>query len=356
MKIRNKKGKAIVSIETDGFLYCYKNEVYLTADWPDNMGSVGRILSIANSQNEACTLSEEINYSLTFDEETTEKTLSAILQIFPSAEYKVSEILITYLHQLNTTNFKESASNTVSAYYPYMGCNEDDDLVLTQSKRFLNPDRVEFYKKLIKENLFPRIVVLEKYSTVRNYLGNAQVKRSPRFIVDGHHKLKAYEALKIPARAILFSYQENSEVSKKNIENKEALILDVWHFFNEENIYHFIKHHPQCFVGNDKRIKEYNTLMDNYLRKTNNLRYGQWADLIRSNYQSQDPLKREWVLDRLKVIFESTLAGSVKSTYLWNDKESRRLGNAFYISNMNDFDVWTEKAIGIAYSKLANST
>lgn len=346
----------MVSIETDGYLYCYKNKVYLTADWPDNAGSMGRILSIYKNQNEALILSKEINDSLIFDKKLSEKTLNNILQIFPSGEYDISEIEVTYLHQLNITNFKETFVSTINGYYPYMGCTKGDDLVLTQSKRFLNSDRIKYYENLIKEKVFPKIIVLESSFSEVNDLGCKVIHASPRFIVDGHHKLRAYENLNIPARVIIFSYKINSENGKKNITNNQSLLFDVWHLLEEKDIVDFIKHKPQCFVGTDKNIKQYNVLMDDYLKKTDNLIYGNWSNLIHLNYKTNDQLKKQWVLDRLKVIYESIIEDSVKATYLYGDIEGSRTGNYFYISNIDDFDLWTKKAIGISYSRIAGKT
>jgi hypothetical protein len=333
----------VVSIETDGYFYCYKNKVYLIADWGDHAGSVGRILSIYKNQNEAQALSKQINNSLIFDEKLSEKILNDILQIFPSGDYNISEIEVTYLDQLNITNFKELAVSTVNGYYPYMGCFKGDDLVLTQSKRFLNSDRVKYYENLIKEKVFPKIIVLEESFSEINDLGYKAIHASPRFIVDGHHKLKAYENLNIPAKIILFSHKINPEIGKRNIKNNQALLFDIWHLLEEKHILDFIKYKPLCFIGNNKNIKKYNTLMDNYLRETDSLIYGNWSNLIHLNYKTKDQLKKQWVLDRLKVIYESIIDGSVKTTYLWGDTESSRTGNCFYISNIDDFDLWTKK-------------
>lgn len=351
MKFLNRNGKAIVNIETNGFLYCYKNKEYLAADWPDCAGSMGRILSLYKEHHFAVALDREINEALVFDTEITKKTVKDLLQIFPCGDYEVSEIEVNFLHQLNLTEFKETDQSTLSSYYPYMGCTKNDDLVLTQSKRFLDQDRIEYYEKLIKGRIFPRVVILEK-SFKEKKVGYEVLHRSPRFIVDGHHKLKAYENLQIPAHAILFSLNEKPDIAKQKIEESQALLLDVWHFLDEEIIYFHIKYNPQCFTEKTNQAKLYNHLMDNYLKRTNNLRYGNWVKLIHENYNTKNHLKKQWVLNKLKVIHESVMTGSVKETYMWGDTESMQTGKCFSITNSNDFDIWTEKALGTPFSRI----
>jgi hypothetical protein len=347
MKISNKDGQGIVDIDTDGFLYCYKSNVYLTADWPDCRGGGDRIIAISKDRDEAHVLPNQINDSLTFDKKITKKTAHDILQILPSGDYEISEIESDFSPQLNTEYYSETAVCTVSAYLPYLDCN----FVLIQSKRFLDSDRVKYYENLISKKVFPKIIVFEKtFNEVDS--GFDVTHRSPGFIVDGHHKLKAYENLKIPARVAVFSLKESSVVARNNIRKKYALVLDIWNILEEENICLFIKYHPQCHIGTDDTTKQYNALLDTYLRKTDNLRYGDWSGMLHTNHKSKDVLKREWAFNRLKVLYESIVEGSIKSTYFIEDAEDRRTGNCFYISNTDDFDLWTEKIIGVPYSKI----
>lgn len=97
----------------------------------------------------------------------------------------------------------------------------DHYIICTQHQAYLNRSRVSFYERLISEGSRPPILV---YQSLHNYYNS-----TGSFLIDGHHKLKAYENLSInpPVIEILEYCENQNEETKNELINKLRLADEV---------------------------------------------------------------------------------------------------------------------------------
>lgn len=197
------EGLSIIQILSDGFCTCFKSiSDVLVASWPDCEGSLGQYYALSGyslSKKIRCTY--ELNQVLMFGESlgyTNEDLFHEInnfLKLFSPGTYHV--YLLNKEHDLSYIIFSANYGNgsTMTSeksmrgwYYPLCF---DINLFSTLPEEKINNERVDYYIDLIKNGIFPKAIIYH-----HNYYGTqTQINMSgcEYYIVDGHHKLKAYE-------------------------------------------------------------------------------------------------------------------------------------------------------------------
>jgi hypothetical protein len=112
--------------------------------------------------------------------------LKPLLRLFSGGKY---HIVLHYKPSICTRNhpFESSADDTFSyssnfstVSMSFYDLNCERRVIKTQSEDWINPDRVEFYRNRIRQKKFPIIFAI--------YVNSDEL-----YILDGHHKYKAYE-------------------------------------------------------------------------------------------------------------------------------------------------------------------
>lgn len=216
MKTLVTEGQNIIKILSDGFASCLIIEKALTVNWPDCRGSVGEYYSISNySSEERQQLTIELNNVLiNGSDEQILNSIIIFLNLFTNGEY---EIGITELDKetssffhLNQVLYSESVPENErfsGSFYPYP--YENLNYFFTIPDNSLNSERIDFYIDQIKNGARPKIIVFESFN-----LKNSEY--SSNYIIDGHHKLKAYLKLdiNIPAVSILKFENETNQTEE----------------------------------------------------------------------------------------------------------------------------------------------
>lgn len=233
--VSNETGEGILSIRNFDIGDMLFTKVSETITWYDCHGSVGKYVCQINnlkSLNKQV-LTTELNQILNSGSEIKLTTLlernNEFLRIFPKRKleitiydpdkypsdesgfyFKFKEWDIVYPKQIKKSNenlmagkflqyFEESVRNynyvpgdivsfSSSGFYDGRSCY----FIATQQESDLDNERVKYYEKLIKEGKRPYCVVFN----------NSTNDSNNHYLIDGHHKLKAYQNLKSNPRVL----------------------------------------------------------------------------------------------------------------------------------------------------------
>jgi hypothetical protein len=108
------------------------------------------------------------------------------------------------------------------------------DLVATQPKESIDLNRVKFYKEEISKGKRPFAIVISKFISTeeKNSDGTTSISQydSANFVLDGHHKLLAYQELKIyPPILSITSFPDKMEDLKFDM-NEVKNVIFSWQY------------------------------------------------------------------------------------------------------------------------------
>ena len=252
MKITNNNPSSPIEFLYDGFIFMLKIKNRKIINWPDCAGSVGQLLRIYNRE-ENLLLEKKINEDLLKDP-IPQETIDTILKVLPSREYLISKQSFSeYYVVSNIVSTEQELFAT--GYYPF----HDDIFMFTQPKSTINPERVEYYKTLIKSGARPKVVTF--HIDFPNEYG--VYDETPYFIIDGHHKALAYESLKMNIEVLNF---ESESFFKDRMDDKNRLLLlDLIDVLDLDSIIHIMKNNPRIYHDDSENGKKYNRYFDSML-------------------------------------------------------------------------------------------
>lgn len=331
-------GQDVIDVLSDGFVTCLKIKKPVALDWPDCAGSSGRYFSFAANGER---MTEQFNeVMITGEDSAIFDVMTGFLDLFSSGEYTV---YITRSHGEEMLLHSDQLVNRLNSYYNPMG----DNLLFTQPYSEINPERVKEYEGMILKGMRPKAVVLEAvFTDVTLYKGSQSVRtiRSPLFILDGHHKLLAYENLGISPELVRITKERTG---KEGFYTNDDFYFEFDYFLTDDAKQHMISHRPKLLADNSPRSKKYNLQFDQYLKTTHHVQVAV-LELFKKAWNAAGNEKKDWLLPKLSMLRDRNF--SEKKLWLnyheYTEKYPQGVWNGMHIHSQADFDTWFGKMFG----------
>jgi len=312
MKIENSNN--IIKIRFDGFLSCLYIKKPRAVDWPDHGGSVARYFACLPLNKWDKELQNEIESRVSKVQSIEDLKNSGFLDLLETGEYqfeiyKDQPTSITYntnLYNSNETihwwtkkqlgNHRGAKPYFLSSFYPY-----GLQLMFTQPFETLDPDRIKHYEEEIKKGERPMAIAIRvmigKQESEDSYQDTSY--NSTKYILDGHHKLVAYQNLNIKPNFILINRTNNgtaNEYDESALPNLKPYLLyfQIEHIIN--NGLEIMRHSPRLANFVDEFIKDAPRIEDNLIRS--------FHRSVNFNEYENDPIKKEWFKKRLNILID----------------------------------------------------
>lgn len=336
--INNKTGLGIIDIVSDGFASCLKIDRIVAADCYDGGGTVAHYYEIADFKREdvnaiATRMNEALMHG-SHDQVLDEVT--EFLLLFEPGEYtlKIYENVTSY----------DYASDS---YYP----SRDIFLNLTAHPQTLDEERIRFYMNVINEGHAPKLVVFRKIDrpVPERPSANPDVLdyAEHNFVLDGHHKLMAYERLKVPVALVLITafFEEG-----KSPLDDARLLLDAVPMLSDQFRNHWLLAEPKVLTGDSEEERKYNKLLDQMLRDCERLDIS-FQNLLKTNISSSDPFVRRWAQQRLRAFYSGFgLMQKPKMVYIFLPDKKQWVGE--WCTEPKAFLHWCLRFFGSSYEAL----
>ncbi|WP_343616688.1 hypothetical protein [Flavobacterium sp.] len=216
----------------------------------------------------------------------------SFLNIFSSAQYKVLtqswdltnfDIHKDYFHIKDSTNYSYGYDSRFSLG-PYN--REPCNIMFTISVKNISQERVMFYKDLINKGIKPKIITTGYEDVV--------------FILDGHHKLLAYQLSKIPAEIISITRLDDNS-------NEEWLNLFLDYQFmlsNGERDWIFENQKIGLLTDKTEKSLKYNAVLNTYLKEFEGHISTEVFNLLIESLQSDNEEEKLWGNKKIDILRE----------------------------------------------------
>lgn len=321
-KVEVKNGQGIISIITDGFANALVIEKAVAVNWPDYAGSIGEYYSVSQqSYEKQKELTVGLNAAVTSGADSAVfEAIIPFLDLFTNGEYTVAidslnlewtgiahDKYVTYADGI------EREDGFTYNYYPYAG----DPYLFSRSYNTIDESRVAYYVDRIKEGSRPKAIIYGQY------------------VIDGHHKLLAYQQLRMSAPAVLINKDEASGGLPQNI------IPQIIHVLKKAELTHVLMWNgniADIAIYMDEEITRH---LDVIFREKRTIGID-LAQLLCNAYHSDDKRQHNWALKRLAVLSKNKNQGNRQ--YLPYNTQNKEIGyiewRGLYIENNYDFDQW----------------
>lgn len=335
MEISVTHGKGIIKLLFDGFASCLIIRRPIAVNWPDCRGSVGEYYAVSElSKEEQINMADQLNHALI--EGTEEEIMHGIqdfLQLFENGSYQVFPGTMHFkdsdfhIHRPSPTSKEPLLFDRFfsGGFFPF----KDFNYILTLEINSMDEERVIYYIDRIRKGDQPKALVFSS-------LYHADPEMSTSFIIDGHHKIEAYNRLKMDIPAI-FIYKQNSsyESAQEVIHASRPILSDkeFEHLFqnDDENI-------PEIVYIDDEILT---AELDRILKSTDRIDTGIINILIR-HHQSGSPQDKIWLNKRLEVLRTNCNVG------LFSYKKNIMTFSRNYAEQYKDY-AWFSKIIKHRY-------
>lgn len=304
MEIIVNKGQSIIRILFDDTVSCLVIKRPLAINWPDYMGSVGQYYSTSKFKSlERQKYTDEINHNLTFG--SKEEILNSALKfidLFSNGKYRFSFQNLRLKHSKFLYNSTQESFNgrcTPSFYF-----DNEENYFHTEPKENISQERVDYYYNLIQSGIKPKVIIFQ--SNIE-YLD----EESSVFILDGHHKIKAYQKAGIDICALRIT----------KIEDKVFLTSELYvyaeNMLMKEEYYHFFTNSLRSYIFPDQNAT---TRVDEYLINTIEIKR-EIIDYFISMSKSEEQEKIDWVKQRIANIYRNkNISSGLKLASLKNSR------------------------------------
>lgn len=341
MNVEITNGQNVIQLLFDEFASCLVIDTALTVNWPDCAGSVGEYYALSSySSEKRKTLTDKLNQVLiNGDEKEVFSSIKEFLTLFSNGHYSVS---INKL-KLDKSNFfyeeqvKYSESVPMNrrfsgAFYPYPF--DKSNIFFTVPNSTLDLERVKFYHELIKKGSRPKVITVELYSPVNDDF-------TACYLLDGHHKAKAYIELGMDIPAVQIVKTERVEGHTQAILNASAPILKEFEF-------------EHLLLENDENLEKVNffedefltSKLDDVLAKRNDLGIGVMKLFVNLD-KSKNSKSVLWLVERLKTLSQNITMGNGLRLGYFGFNESLNCNCWMFneINNLEDFNNWVIKTL-----------
>ncbi|WP_289046171.1 hypothetical protein [uncultured Olleya sp.] len=341
MEVEITNGEKIIQLLFDEFASCLVIETALTVNWPDCAGSVGEYYALSSfSSDKRNSLTSKLNEVLIDgEEEEVYNSIKEFLKLFSNGNYKVNIDTM----KLDTCNFmhegqvKYSENVAMSkrfsgAFYQYP--YDKSNIFFTTPNNAINNERVDYYKQRIQNGLRPKAITYELYSPI-----NANFTAC--YLLDGHHKTKAYLELGIDIPTVNIVKTERAEGQTQEILNASAPILKDFEFE------HFL-------INNDENLESVDFINDSFLTskldeiliKNSRLGIGILKLFLKID-KSKDEKNLIWLIERLKILSINQTIGNglILKYYGFNESLNYDCWTYDEIESINDYNNWVNKTL-----------
>lgn len=331
------EGEGIINIVCDDFVSAIQlNEKSITATWPDCSGSIGRYIASSNFQNKELLASELNAYLNKSDKEQSENLIPNFLRLFTNGKYQVNfhneieEFDLQYIGKHEA--YKDFSYN----YYPVVHRN----FLFSQDVNSLDLERINHYRKLIEKGerpialIYSHLYKMEK-ELKGKFLYNDHVW-SDQFIIDGHHKMVAYDELRVsPNYFHIRKILKLSELDFNSFGSVNGLL-------STSEIEHFVLNSLEIRTDKSSESKIYNDIIDKHLENSERLDF-QLLTKMAKNVNSEREDLNAWAIKRFKAIKERMQIG--KSVIVPELLISKFEGHKYMIGkkeiiSLEEFEKW----------------
>ncbi|QEC76601.1 hypothetical protein [Mucilaginibacter ginsenosidivorax] len=333
-KVEVTNGQGIIEIITDGFLNALVIEEAVAVNWPDCRGSIGEYYSVSdNDYQKQLELTVGLDHSLAHgsDNEILEEIIK-FLDLFDNGNYDVA---ISRLDKKNCSFYSDSSmvySDSVPEEYRF-ACNyydygSGDIYLFTRRRNRIDQNRVDHYVNLINEGARPKAIIYYHY-----YYDDSSA--SPNYVLDGHHKILAYQQLDMDIPAVIICKRDMLGEHKANI---LPYVVDV---LKLNELRHAILENENVTDIDAYRNERVSKALDDIL-----LNYkGIGIELLQLFYNAwHSPVSghREWAAEKLSVLQHNINKGKGQTLYrkTFISETSYPAWVNTYIENDLDFEVW----------------
>lgn len=329
MEIKIEKGQNIIDILCDGFVTCLKIRKPIAVHWENwACGTSGRYFSFIEDYEPLVKNFDETLIYGSYDEIID--IISEFLNLFTSGSYCVSIIKLQnsndctihfdYTRQNNSFNF-------FYGYYEPSGHN----MLFTQNYNNINQNRVKEYENLILSGIRPKAVLFEAS------FGDIF---SPMFILDGHHKLLAYNNLKVKPEFVMI--EKIGTVKNEILKKDKLFFFEYEYFLNNFSKQHIISWNPIILTDNKEEVINYNTIFDEYLANTTRIETPVLKKFQEAQ-KSEDSKLLNWLDNKLYIIENRDFK---KIKLMLNYPISKYSWGIMEIKSKLDFFEWKTRLFG----------
>lgn len=301
-------------------------------NWPDCHGSIGEYYAVSSHDaHQRETLTRQLDKVLISGSNSEIlETIKGFLKLFENGKYTIhlstikEEDVEGIIFDRDSKVRPEDKEWFAVNFYPF---NEGWIYLATRTEDSINPSRVEFYEDLIRKGSRPKVVVYIHYL-------NQNYSSSNYYIIDGHHKFKAYNNLKVDPAAVFISkdcYEDNMS---------SEMLFAALSILNPNAFRHYLMH---CSDENlpallDNKVTK---ALDELLKSEKNI-----STSIINNIQKAyaDHMTKNWAEERLSVLGRNKYIS--KGLYLYFPQtfptDNYPMWSRFPINSKKDFEHWKE--------------
>ncbi len=227
-------GQGIIDIICDGFVICLKIKRPVALDWDDCSGSICRYYKATPHSR---SVSQQLTNTLIYgSQEEILNGLKDFMQLFRSGTYKIwmEPNDGTYLPDQHPQAINDNSLN-LYLYYPHT----DDNLMFTQDRETLDEERIAWYEQLIQQGVRPKALAFKASLYDPEQPRFVLYSFSPMFVLDGHHKLTAYQRLGIPPELIIIE-RETNIVEEKELYKDRDMLKEYDYFLSTDQRNHIL--------------------------------------------------------------------------------------------------------------------
>ncbi len=321
-----KNGQAVIDIISDHFASALIIEKAVAVIWPDCAGSIGEYYAVSRENyDKQKELTANLIQSLTSgSDQELFSAVTVFLDLFANGRYNliigaVDVFSAQTVHDSKVTYAAGVDENEVFTYNLY-NYGYGEVLLFSRSINTIDQNRVNEYLEIINSGNRPKIILFTDSALEHSY------------VIDGHHKLLAYEELGITAPAVIIKKSQSSEKSYKNIVPQ---LLDI---LKPVEAMHILQSNSSISEIEVYLLPKITSYLDDIL--TNQKSIGTTIHrLLYNTYHSTDKEIKTWTDERLLVLCGNKYKGNGQFLY-YTDNEKKYHFKRFYIENDDDFRQW----------------
>lgn len=329
LKVRDveiKNGQGVIDIISDHFASALIIEKAVAVIWPDCAGSIGEYYAVSRENyDKQRELTANLIQSLTYGSD--QEALAAVtvfLDLFANGTYNLTigavdvfsaetvyDSRITYADGVD-----ENEMFTYNLYHYGYG----EVILFSRSINTIDQNRVKEYIEIINNGSRPKIILFSNSIQEHSY------------VLDGHHKLLAYQKLGINAPVVIIKKTQSSEKAYKNIVPQ---LLDI---LKPVEARHILQENSSISEPEIYLLPSVTHYLDDIL--TNEKCIGiTLHQLLYKTYHSTDKDVKTWTDERLLVLSGNKYKGNGQFLY-YTDKEKTYHYKRVYIEDDADFRQW----------------
>ena len=169
------------------------------------------------------------------------------------------------------------------------------------------------------------------------------------YILDGHHKLLAYQNLKIAPELVIIT--KEISVHQQPFQEQEYLYFEYEHLLTHNLKQQIIYCMPKMILGHTDHASQYNHHLDIALSKATNIGPSMW-NLFKEALLSGEKDKIDWANRRLDSLGKRSFEQSpiwIAVKIIFTDKQPQGIYEWLRIGSQAEFDNWVESLSATDY-------